>query len=1142
MKQLSTLFGLILFISLFIGVQSIHSQLQDGAEAPDWTLTDLDGNTHSLYDELDAGRQVYLVFSATWCGPCWSYHNSGHMESIYEDFGPNGTNEARVYFLEADLNTAEACLYGPSGCNGTTQGDWVDGIPFPIINLTASNGGSLPGEYNISFFPTVYTICPDKRIFLTGQASSQVLETYMTSCDMAPSSVNSYDEICFEDQTGGIDVEVIPGHGNISYSWSNGSNNQNLSNVGQGVYTLTATDANGVFIEVDGEVGGPDAPLNIIEEELNLEVPCFGDAEGTIELLADGGTPGYEALWDDGTTGFSRSNLPEGSYEVEVTDANGCLEIQSYDVTEPPLLTLELTRINENCDQGDGVVIATAGGGTPSLQYDIGFGPSNNNSFTDLIAGNYSLTVTDANGCEEVDNIEIENLPAPEAIVPAEEELDCIGNELIIDASNSEVESGTTIEWSTTDGNIVGGGNSLTPTVDAAGTYTLFLSNSSSCTDEATMEVTLAPDQPVADAGDAAELDCDQSSVTLGSNNSSSGPDYQYEWTDESGEILNTTQFVDVSEAGTYYFSVVSTVTGCESIDSVEVIQVSNDIEVAVEADGVISCDQTVVEVSGEGSTTGGNISYSWLDEMGNEISTELTASVSVSGSYTFIVFDEDNGCSNQEVLMVGEDIVEPDLSLEGESIIGCDQEPVELSITTSVSNPVIIWWQEQNGDLVEVDSGMTAEFSEAGNYEVIVMNTENGCSTTEVFSIDLDDDVPQIEIATPAVLSCDRLDLTLDAEGSSQGGNIVYSWSTSQGNIVSGENSSTPVVDAAGSYTLTLVNEDNGCESSLTVEVESYDEAPTAELVIGGEGWTVDFGADVEGVVTSYSWDFGDGSTSNVENGTHTYVENGQYDICLTIENDCGEETYCQSVTIDGEVLSASGSVNSILCAGEATGSIDLMLSGGFPPYTVEWNTGDTVSQLDGLSAGLYTVTIRDSEGGEEVLEFEVEEPDPIIVTGLNIQSSSSSEDNGEINFEVEGGVSPYTYSWSNGATTKNIENLAPGDYYLTIEDANGCVEELGPFTVGVLSSVLNNTQLSLFEIYPNPTQHYLIVEVELEKQQDVQFQILAPSGRLLWNQEFGSVSNLREKVSLQDWPSGLYYLQILTREGQRVRPFVKF
>jgi len=325
-------------------------------------------------------------------------------------------------------------------------------------------------------------------------------------------------------------------------------------------------------------------------------------------------------------------------------------------------------------------------------------------------------------------------------------------------------------------------------------------------------------------------------------------------------------------------------------------------------------------------------------------------------------------------------------------------------------------------------------------------------------------------------------------------------------------------------------------------VEVESYDEAPTAELVIGGEGWTVDFGADVEGVVTSYSWDFGDGSTSNVENGTHTYVENGQYDICLTIENDCGEETYCQSVTIDGEVLSASGSVNSILCAGEATGSIDLMLSGGFPPYTVEWNTGDTVSQLDGLSAGLYTVTIRDSEGGEEVLEFEVEEPDPIIVTGLNIQSSSSSEDNGEINFEVEGGVSPYTYSWSNGATTKNIENLAPGDYYLTIEDDNGCVEELGPFTVGVLSSVLNNTQLSLFEIYPNPTQHYLIVEVELEKQQDVQFQILAPSGRLLWNQEFGSVSNLREKVSLQDWPSGLYYLQILTREGQRVRPFVKF
>ncbi len=173
-------------------------------------LIDLNGNTHSLCDELDAGRQVYLVFSATWCAPCWNYHNSGHMESIYEDFGPDGANEARVYFLESDYNTNEYCLYGPSGCNGTTQGNWVDGIPFSIINLTSTNGPTVVSDYSIAFFPTVYTVCPDKRVFETGQASSQVLKTYMTSCEMETTLVSSYDEICYEDETGGIDNRTHP--------------------------------------------------------------------------------------------------------------------------------------------------------------------------------------------------------------------------------------------------------------------------------------------------------------------------------------------------------------------------------------------------------------------------------------------------------------------------------------------------------------------------------------------------------------------------------------------------------------------------------------------------------------------------------------------------------------------------------------------------------------------------------------------------------------------------------------------------------------------------------------------------------------------------------------------------------------------
>jgi len=1140
MKQSFTFFAFALFSLCITSVS--HAQLADGSEAPDWTLTDLDGNTHSLYDELDAGRQVYLVFSATWCPPCWSYHNSGHMETIYEDYGPGGSNEARVYFIEADLSTNEDCLYGPVGCNGNTQGNWVDGIPFPIINLTSTNGPSVGSDYQITYYPTVYTVCPDKRIFETGQASSTVLETYMTSCDMAPVSIDPYDELCYEDETGGIDIEIIEGHGNVNFSWSNGSNNQNLSNVGQGVYTVTATDANGVFIEMEGTVSGPNSALFVQEEELELAQPCFGDAEGTIELSATGGTPGYDAVWSDGETGFIRENLPVGNYSVEITDANGCSDVASYDITEPPLLTLGLTRINENCDQSDGVIIATAGGGTQPLQYDIGFGPSNNNSFTDLPAGNYSLSVTDANGCEEIDAIEIENEPAPVAIAPAELEIQCDGNELVIDASDSEIESGTDIEWSTTDGNIVSGGNSLTPTVDQAGTYTLTLTNSSVCNDMAEVLVDVGGDQPIADAGETGELDCAQTSVTIGSGNSSSGPNIEYEWLNEDGEVVGTTQFVDVDNVGLYTLIVSDSETGCASEASVEVIEVSSDLEIETAASGPISCAVLEVEISGMGSTSGQNISYQWLDADGNEISSDLTTTVNSSGEYTLIILDSETGCSTQETVVVDEDIEIPTAELEGETVIGCDQEPVSLSVNSSAAQRTVVWYRIDNGDLIEIGSGDDISISEAGEYQVEVTNTENGCATDETFLVDLDENVPSIELATPSSLSCILTEITLDATASSQGPEYTYEWVTSDGNIVSGANTLSPVVGSVGTYVLTIVNTDNGCENTLSVEVESYSDAPTAEVEVETNQRMLNFGADYEGSDISYSWDFGDGNTSSDPNGTHSYSENGNYEVCLTVSNDCGDNTYCESVDITVQPLAASGSFSNINCAGQATGAIQIEVAGGISPYTIEWSTGDEdVLELTGLEAGIYTVLITDAEGETQTLEFEILEPDPIAVTNLMISNSSSSEDNGSINFEIDGGTPDYSFAWSHGETTQNVEGLAPGDYSLTVTDGNGCTESFGPFTVGVSSSSSTTLDFEVFELYPNPVRDQLFIALDLKTTQNsVQLEIVNPQGQSVWMRDFGQQQQLREEVNVSRLTPGTYFMRLLANDKQAVRTFI--
>jgi len=1140
MKKIFTLFVLALCYMLTpeFGV----AQLADGSEAPDWTLTDLDGNTHTLYDELDAGRQVYLVFSATWCGPCWSYHNSGNMETIYEDYGPDGSNEARVYFIEADLNTNESCLYGPAGCNGTSLGNWVDGIPFPIINLTSTNGANVGSQYQISYYPTVYTICPDKRIYETGQASSTVLETYMTSCDMEPLSVSPYDEICYEDETGGIDVELIPGHGNINYSWSNGSNNQNLSNVGQGSYTLTATDANGVFIEMEGVVGGPDQALAIQEDNLELETACFGDNNGVIELSAFGGTPGYSAEWSDGTTGFVRTDLPAGQYAVDITDANGCATSEAYEVTEPTDLDLELTRLNENCDQSDGVIIATAGGGTLPYQYDIGFGPSNNNSFIDLPAGNYALTLTDGNGCDEVQNIEIENEPAPEAVVPTSVEIECSGNEVVIDASNSEVESSTDIEWTTSDGNIVSGGNSLMPTVDAPGTYTLSLSNSSACSDMADVVVEVGGDQPIADAGETGELDCAQSSVTIGSDNSSSGADISYEWLNESGESVGATLFIDVEDVGVYTLIVTNTATGCSAESAVEVIEVSSNLEIAAEVSGQISCSVLEVEISGEGSSTGQDISYEWINSNGEVISTELNTVVASGGDYTLVILDSETGCTTQETVVVEENTEAPTAAVEGNSVIGCDLEPVDLSIATSATDRAVVWYVIENGVREEIGTGDDVSIVEAGDYEVEVTNLENGCTGVESFLVELDENVPSVEIESPGLLSCTLSEITLDATNSSQGADFEYQWTTTDGNIVANANSLSPQVDQAGTYELTIVNTLNGCENTLSVQVEAYDEAPTAELDLTSDTRTLTFSADYEGVATSYLWDFGDGNTSSDPNGEYQYSESGSFEVCLTVSNDCGENTYCSSIDITVQPLSASGSNSNIICAGEDNGAIQIEILGGITPYTIEWSTGDVdVTELTGLSAGTYSVVITDAEGTEQTLDFVITEPDPLLVANLSISNSSAGEDNGSITYDIEGGTPTYSYEWSNGATSQNIDNLPPGDYSLTVTDANGCVESFGPFTVGVSSSSFSELIVNRFDIYPNPVSNRLNISVEMPNNTDpIELEIVNTQSQSVFREVHAPATILRKQISVTDLTPGSYFLRVTSNGKQAVKLFI--
>ena len=132
--------------------------------APDFTATDINGVEHNLYNLLDQGYQVILLFDATWNGPGWSYHEQGTLEELYNTYGPEGTDEIRVFLLEADDSTTDADL---NGTGNATQGDWVTGTSYPIID----NASSIFDNYAGAYYPLLYTVCPNRLMSESGQAS-----------------------------------------------------------------------------------------------------------------------------------------------------------------------------------------------------------------------------------------------------------------------------------------------------------------------------------------------------------------------------------------------------------------------------------------------------------------------------------------------------------------------------------------------------------------------------------------------------------------------------------------------------------------------------------------------------------------------------------------------------------------------------------------------------------------------------------------------------------------------------------------------------------------------------------------------------------------------------------------------------------
>ena len=177
--------------------------------------------------------------------------------------------------------------------------------------------------------------------------------------------------LCYGGNTGKVTATASGGTPAYSFLWSTGATTAMISNLTAGTYTVTVTDANNCKCISSVTLTEP------IELEcwvtIDEDIECFGDNTGKLTVSASGGTPGYTYAWSNGANTAMISNLPAGTYTVTVTDANGCICTKSMTLTQPPLLTCDIT-INDNISctgYNDGKVTANANGGTPGYTYAL---------------------------------------------------------------------------------------------------------------------------------------------------------------------------------------------------------------------------------------------------------------------------------------------------------------------------------------------------------------------------------------------------------------------------------------------------------------------------------------------------------------------------------------------------------------------------------------------------------------------------------------------------------------------------------------------------------------------------------------------------------------------------------------------------
>jgi len=570
-------------------------------------------------------------------------------------------------------------------------------------------------------------------------------------------SVSVTDPLCF----GGIGSATAT-TGFNTYTWSSSGNTTNIeTGLLAGNYSVIGTIGPGCTSSTTFTIT---QPTQVVINTINsTPVTCNGGSNGTASVLASGGTGLISYIWNPGSiSGSSITGLPPQTYTVTATDVNGCTVTGTVNVTEPSLLSLNMSQIPSNCGMPNGSATVTPLGGTPGYTYSWSTSATTS-TINGLINGSYNVTVTDANGCTQIGLINVALIPSAITTTAIASDVTCFG--LCNGSINLSAPSGGTAPytylWS--NGQITQNATGLCP-----GTYSVIVTDNIGCTFQLSGLVITQPTQISTLPSSTPGTICIGQTSNLFSNSSGGTAPYTYLWSNTS-----VTQNISVSPIITTNYTVTVTDNNGCSITGTTTVNVNPPLSGSASSSPTTICfgDNSTLTSTATGGN-GGPYNFTWSPGGAGQ-----TISVSPSNTTTYTVTISD-GCSPNVTYTTTVNVNQlPVITYSTTGLTGC--EPLTVTYSNTTPNSVSCTWTINS--IQYNNCAVTETFPTQGTYNASLTVTDNnGCINTSSIVVATVYPMPIAQFSTdPSIANI--LEPSIQFNNLSSVGS--YDWSFGDGN-----------------------------------------------------------------------------------------------------------------------------------------------------------------------------------------------------------------------------------------------------------------------------------------------------------------------------------------------------------------------